>query len=126
MLHGAWRRATVTCYSDVELLAVSRQDLVDVSRLDDVDCEPQFISFLRTVDVLRGWPIDLLPYNKAQICAAVYFRSAVCLYLGDFVVVDRRVLSVDLNQTLRTWGEGISSCDIEGARYRKFGIRKDL
>jgi len=103
LLHGAWRRATVTCYSDVELLTVSRQDLVDVTRLDDVDCEPQFISFLRTVDVLHGWPIDVLPYNKAQICAAVYFRSAL-MSLGDFTVVVSSTLSVGLNQTLRRWG----------------------
>ena len=82
LLHGALRRATVTCYSDVELLTVARQDLVDFARLDDVDCEPQFISFLRTVDVLCGWPVDLLPYNKPHICSAVYFRSAVCVRLS--------------------------------------------
>jgi len=72
-MHGARRRVTVTCHTDIELLTVAREDFVINFTHER---EPEFITFLRSIDVLRGWPIDCLPYNKPHICTAVYFRSA--------------------------------------------------
>ena len=78
-MHGASRTATVTCHTDVELLTIARVDFINISTTtyddDHVNGQPEFISFLRSVELLDGWPVDCLPYNKPNICTVVYFRS---------------------------------------------------
>lgn len=78
-MHGARRSATVTCKTDVELLAVSREDFIDIFMHIEKDREPEHIQFLRTVDVLRGWPIEKLPYDNPRICLFTFFRRGVLL-----------------------------------------------
>ena len=73
-MHGARRSATVTCKTDVELLAVSREDFIDIFMHIEKDREPEHIQFLRTVDILKGWPIEKLPYDNPRICLFTFFR----------------------------------------------------
>jgi len=75
LLYGARRMATVTCHTGVELLTVSRSDYINIfALLDCQSTEPESVSFLRSVAVLDGWPVDVLPYNKPNVCTAVFFR----------------------------------------------------
>lgn len=73
-MHGAKRSATVTCKNSVELLAVGREDFVDIFMPMDKDQEPEHIRFLRTVHLMKGWPIERLPYHDPKICCFTYFR----------------------------------------------------
>ena len=73
-MHKATRSATVTCKDDVELLAVGRDDFVDIFMHVEKDKEPDHIRFLRMIHILRGWPIDKLPYDNPKICLLTYFR----------------------------------------------------
>lgn len=74
LMHAAKRSATVTCKNSVELLAVGREDFVDIFMPMDKDQEPEHIRFLRTVQLLKGWPIERLPYHDPKICCFTYFR----------------------------------------------------
>ena len=73
-MHGAKRSATVTCKDDVELLAVGREDFIDIFMHVEKNTEPEHIQFLRQIDILRGWPIDKLPWDDPKICLFTYFR----------------------------------------------------
>ena len=75
-MHGAKRSATVTCKNSVELLAVGREDFVDIFMPMDKDQEPEHIRFLRGINLLNGWPIEKLPYHDPKICCFTYFRYA--------------------------------------------------
>jgi len=87
-MHGTRRTATVTCHTDVQLLIIAREDYVNMSTSVDqhVTCQPDFIAFLRSVEMLDGWPVDVLPYNKPHICTSVYFRSPLSP-IGSFNTV---------------------------------------
>lgn len=73
-MHGARRSATVTCKTNVELLAVSREDFIDIFMHIEKDKEPEHIAFLRTIDLLRGWPLERLPHDNPRICLFTFFR----------------------------------------------------
>ncbi|XP_022321379.2 uncharacterized protein LOC111123374 isoform X3 [Crassostrea virginica] len=79
LMHGAKRSATVTCKNSVELLAVGREDFVDIFMPMDKDQEPEHIRFLRTVHLMKGWPIERLPYHDPKICCFTYFRRGLLL-----------------------------------------------
>ncbi|VDI12988.1 Hypothetical predicted protein [Mytilus galloprovincialis] len=79
LMHGSRRTATVTCKSEVELLAVWREDFVDIFMPHTYEKEPEHIKFLRTVTSLSGWPIHKLPYHDPKICCFTYFRRGVLL-----------------------------------------------
>ncbi|XP_074650097.1 uncharacterized protein LOC141905196 isoform X3 [Tubulanus polymorphus] len=79
LMYGGTRNATVTCKDDVELLAVGRDDFVDIFMHVDKDVEPEHIQFLRTVDLLEGWPTDQLPYEDPKTCLFTYFRRGVIM-----------------------------------------------
>lgn len=79
LMHAAKRSATVTCKNSVELLAVGREDFVDIFMPMDKDQEPEHIRFLRTVQLLKGWPIERLPYHDPKICCFTYFRRGLLL-----------------------------------------------
>ncbi|KAH3834909.1 cyclic nucleotide-binding domain-containing protein 2-like isoform X3 [Dreissena polymorpha] len=79
LMHGARRSATVTCKTNVELLAVSREDFIDIFMHIETDREPEHIRFLRSIDLLRGWPIELLPQDNPRICLFTFFRRGVLL-----------------------------------------------
>ena len=74
-MHGAKRSATVTCKNDVELLAVGREDFVDIFMHVEKDREPDHIRYLRQAEVLQGWPVDLVPWDDPKVCLVTYFRS---------------------------------------------------
>lgn len=77
LMHGARRSATVTCQTNVELLAVSREDFIDIFMHIEKDKEPEHISFLRTIDLFRGWPVDKIPHDNPRICLFTFFRYVV-------------------------------------------------
>ncbi|KAK3099955.1 hypothetical protein FSP39_012490 [Pinctada imbricata] len=79
LMHGAKRSATVTCKNSVELLAVGREDFVDIFMPMDKDQEPEHIRFLRSIQLLGGWPIERLPYHDTKICCFTYFRRGLLL-----------------------------------------------
>ena len=80
-MHGSRRTATVTCKNEVELLAVWREDFVDIFMPHTGDKEPEHIQFLKTVHPLNGWPITQLPYQDTKICCFTYFRySYLAIY----------------------------------------------
>ncbi|XP_048775168.2 cyclic nucleotide-binding domain-containing protein 2-like isoform X2 [Ostrea edulis] len=91
LMHGAKRSATVTCKNSVELLAVGREDFVDIFMPMDKDQEPEHIRFLRTIQLLKGWPIEKLPYHDPKICCFTYFRRGLLLCkdsnISDWVYV---------------------------------------
>lgn len=74
-MYGGKRSATVSCKDDVELLAVSREDFIDIFMSMDRDVEPEHIRFLRQIPVLFDWPLNQLPYDDPSICLFTYFRS---------------------------------------------------
>lgn len=73
-MHGALRSATVTCKESVELLAVGRQDFIDVFMHVEKNREPEHIQYLRSIDTFHGWPIEKLPYDNPKICLFTFFR----------------------------------------------------
>ncbi|XP_060078864.1 cyclic nucleotide-binding domain-containing protein 2-like [Ylistrum balloti] len=79
LMHGAKRSATVTCKNSVELLAVGRDDFIDIFMPVEKDQEPEHIRFLRSVILLKGWPIVRLPYHDPKICCFTYFRRGLLL-----------------------------------------------
>ena len=68
------RTATVVCKDDVELLALERDDFVDIFMHQESGVAPEFIRFLQTVDDLCGWPVNRLPWNDPSTCLLTYFR----------------------------------------------------
>lgn len=73
-MHGATRSATVTCQDDVELLAVGREDFIDIFMHFEKDREPEHISYLRNIELMDGWPKEKLPYDDPKTCLFTYFR----------------------------------------------------
>ncbi|CAG2254440.1 unnamed protein product [Mytilus edulis] len=75
LMHGSKRTATVTCKNSVELLAVGRDDFIDIFMPITKDQEPEHIRFLRSINILHGWPIECLPYHDPKICCFTFFRA---------------------------------------------------
>ena len=73
-MHGAMRSATVTCQNDVQLLAVGREDFINIFMHVEVNKEPEHIKFLSTIELLDGWSVDKVPWNDPKICLFTYFR----------------------------------------------------
>lgn len=55
-------------------MCIEREDFIDIFMHYEKGQEPEHITFLREIDVLRGWPIEKLPYNDHRICLITYFR----------------------------------------------------
>ncbi|XP_052077495.1 cyclic nucleotide-binding domain-containing protein 2-like isoform X2 [Mytilus californianus] len=79
LMHGSKRTATVTCKNSVELLAVGRDDFIDIFMPINKDQEPEHIRFLRSINILHGWPIECLPHHDPKICCFTFFRRGVLL-----------------------------------------------
>ena len=73
-MQNARRNATVVCKEDVELLALERDDFVNIFMRLERGLAPEFIRFLQTVDELCGWPVDRLPWDDPSTCLLTYFR----------------------------------------------------
>lgn len=78
-MHGGTRSATVTCKTNVELLAVGREDFVDIFMHIEKDKEPSHIEFLRIINEFQDWPIEKLPWNNPKICLFTFFRRGVVM-----------------------------------------------
>ncbi|KAK0064603.1 cyclic nucleotide-binding domain-containing protein 2-like isoform X3 [Biomphalaria pfeifferi] len=79
LMHKSRRSATVTCKDDVELLAVGREDFIDIFMHVKEGVEPEHVSFLRTVPILQEWPIHVLPLDDPTILLFTYVRRGVLL-----------------------------------------------
>ncbi|KAH9494555.1 hypothetical protein Btru_019839 [Bulinus truncatus] len=79
LLNMSLRSATVTCREDVELIWIERQDFIDIFMRRVVGKEADHITFLKTVELLQGWPVDKLPPQNPKICAFTYVRRGVVL-----------------------------------------------
>ena len=73
-MHQSARNATVTCYTDVIVMTIDRDDFIDIFMHIEQGKEPGHISYLREVEFLSDWDIDKLPYNNPRICLLTYFR----------------------------------------------------
>ncbi|KYO28527.1 hypothetical protein Y1Q_0005328 [Alligator mississippiensis] len=79
ILTGARRNATVVCHDTVSLLALSRQDFLNIFLSRESTEGPDFIDFLHKTELLSGWPIEKLPYNNPRICAQTFFRPGTVI-----------------------------------------------
>lgn len=78
-MHASARNATVVCQTDVSVLSIGRDDFVNIFMHAEGDEEPEFISFLRTVELFDKWPVESLPYNNPNICLLTFFRRGVVM-----------------------------------------------
>ncbi|CAL1531380.1 unnamed protein product [Lymnaea stagnalis] len=82
-LNMSQRSATVTCREDVELICIEREDFIDIFMRGVKGKEAEHIAFLRTIDLLKGWPVDSIPHDNPKICAFTYVRRGVILCLDS-------------------------------------------
>lgn len=73
-MQGSPRSATVICHTDVAMLSIGRDEFVDIFMHVEKGKEPEHILFLKEVELLKNWPINLLPHNNPNICVLTYFR----------------------------------------------------
>eukprot|EP00794_Sanderia_malayensis_P007548 gene7548-8385_t len=78
LLHDTARTATVVCQSEVSLLAVSRQDFIDIFLSNEEGEEQEHVKFLRSIPFLRRMPLDECN-GKLGICLCHYFRRGVVI-----------------------------------------------
>ena len=81
-MHAATRSATVTVQDEVGLLALSRDDFINIFMHAEKDKEPEHIAYLGSLDILKGWPVELLPRNNPKVCLFTYFRCVNALSEG--------------------------------------------
>ncbi|KAH9523209.1 hypothetical protein Btru_066107 [Bulinus truncatus] len=79
LMHKSRRSATVTCKDDVELLAVGREDFIDIFMHVERGVEPEHVTFLRSLPILQDWPLEVLPFDNPQILLFTYVRRGVLL-----------------------------------------------
>ena len=72
----AKRSATVTCRDTVEVICIERDDFINIFLRGVRGKEPAHFTFLREVDILKGWPVSALPQDNPRICAYTYVRYA--------------------------------------------------
>ncbi|MGH0176134.1 UNVERIFIED_CONTAM: hypothetical protein FKN15_015841 [Acipenser sinensis] len=49
-------------------------DFINMFMSHEANEEQNFITFLRKIEVLSGWPVENLPDNKPGICIHIFFR----------------------------------------------------
>ncbi|CAF1152595.1 unnamed protein product [Adineta steineri] len=74
LINAQRRTATVSCHTDVTMLAIEQEDFIKIFMANDRENEPDFITFLRQIPEFRGFPIDKIPHNNPNICQVVYYR----------------------------------------------------
>ncbi|XP_076468500.1 cyclic nucleotide-binding domain-containing protein 2-like isoform X2 [Babylonia areolata] len=80
LIYGGTRSATVTCKDNVELLAVGRDDYIDIFMHRSKDGgEPEHLKFLKQIKVFCGWPIHSLPLDDPSIFLYTYVRRGMVL-----------------------------------------------
>uniref|UniRef100_A0A8C5WHG0 Cyclic nucleotide-binding domain-containing protein n=1 Tax=Leptobrachium leishanense TaxID=445787 RepID=A0A8C5WHG0_9ANUR len=79
ILTNAKRNATVVCHDTVSLLAIARQDFLNIFSNSDNQEGPEYITFLQSIDILTGWPLHKLPYNNPRICIHSFYRPGTVI-----------------------------------------------
>ena len=78
-MHASPRNATVVCQTDVSVLSIGRDDFINIFMHTEGNEEPEFISYLRNIEIFNDWPIAKLPYDKPNICLVNFFRRGVVM-----------------------------------------------
>ena len=73
-MHQARRSATVTCRGCVELLALGRQDFIEIFMKAERGKVPEHLTFLRNLEIFRGWPTEIVPHNNPKACIFLFVR----------------------------------------------------
>ncbi|XP_077341125.1 cyclic nucleotide-binding domain-containing protein 2-like isoform X1 [Lithobates pipiens] len=79
ILTNTRRNATVVCHDTVSLLAISRQDFLNIFLNSESQEGPDHLQLLQSIDLLSGWPIDKLPYNNPRICVHTFYRPGTVI-----------------------------------------------
>ncbi|CAF1444068.1 unnamed protein product [Adineta ricciae] len=79
LINDQRRTATVSCHTDVTMLAIEQEDFIKIFMSHDTETEPDFITFLRQIPQFRGFPIDKIPHNNPNICQVVYYRAGTLM-----------------------------------------------
>jgi CRP-like cAMP-binding protein len=79
IMQGSSRTATVISHTDVTMLSIGRDEFIDIFMHVEQGKEPEHILFLKKIEILSEWPIDLLPHNNPQICVLSYFRKGTVM-----------------------------------------------
>ncbi|CAF4847330.1 unnamed protein product [Rotaria socialis] len=79
LLHGKRRTATVTCQTDVTMLAIEQEDFVRIFMSNKDEKEPDFITYLRQIPQFRGFPMEKIPHNDSYFCHVVYYHMGTVI-----------------------------------------------
>ncbi|XP_069828093.1 cyclic nucleotide-binding domain-containing protein 2-like isoform X2 [Dendropsophus ebraccatus] len=79
ILTNAKRNATVVCHDSVSLLAITRQDFLNIFLTSESQEGPDYLRLLESIDLLSGWPIQKLPYNNPRICVHTFYRPGTVI-----------------------------------------------
>ncbi|KAM8977671.1 uncharacterized protein RCH25_048502 [Pelodytes ibericus] len=79
ILTNAKRNATVVCHDTVSLLAITRQDFLNIFLDSEIQKGPEYIKLLNSIELLAGWPIHKLPYNNPRICVHTFYRPGTVI-----------------------------------------------
>ncbi|XP_056417404.1 cyclic nucleotide-binding domain-containing protein 2-like isoform X2 [Hyla sarda] len=79
ILTNTKRNATVVCHDSVSLLAITRQDFLNIFLNSESQEGPDYIRLLESIDLLSGWPIHKLPYNNPRICVHTFYRPGTVI-----------------------------------------------
>ncbi|XP_075190100.1 cyclic nucleotide-binding domain-containing protein 2-like [Anomaloglossus baeobatrachus] len=79
ILTNTKRNATVVCHDSVSLLAITRQDFLNIFLSSECQEGPDYIHLLESIDVLNGWPVHKLPYNNPRICVHTFYRPGIVI-----------------------------------------------
>ncbi|XP_071990201.1 cyclic nucleotide-binding domain-containing protein 2-like [Engystomops pustulosus] len=79
ILTNTKRNATVVCHDSVSLLAITRQDFLNIFLSSKSQEGPDYLPLLESIDLLRGWPVHKLPYNNPRICVHTFYRPGTVI-----------------------------------------------
>ncbi|XP_053312074.1 cyclic nucleotide-binding domain-containing protein 2-like [Spea bombifrons] len=79
ILTNAKRNATVVCHDTVSLLAIARQDFLNIFLNSETKEGPEYMKLLSSIDLLTGWPVHKLPYNNPRICVHTFYRPGTVI-----------------------------------------------
>ncbi|XP_077154667.1 cyclic nucleotide-binding domain-containing protein 2-like [Ranitomeya variabilis] len=79
ILTNTKRNATVVCHDSVSLLAITRQDFLNIFLTSESQEGPDYLPLLESIDVLNGWPVHKLPYNNPRICVHTFYRPGTVI-----------------------------------------------
>ncbi|RNA17194.1 cyclic nucleotide-binding domain-containing 2-like [Brachionus plicatilis] len=91
IINGSIRQENVICHTNVSVLTIDRDEFLKIFMETKEGQEPEHISFLHQIDLLKNWPLDLLPHNDPKICLLTYFRKGILIcknsLKNDWIIV---------------------------------------